>query len=317
MARDFEAVRKALGGEKMNFLGASYGIQLGATYAELFRNNYRTMALDAILDHSMPGIATLIAESSTYETEMRAFASWCASTPDCAIHDRNVTELFTSLISQANTSPIPAPGCVQSGTCHPNVTGEDILFSAQPMLVFKDPVEAALFAGWNGLSVALLEAASGNATLLSSPLATSKADPLYPDIAILCNDWYAGGTKYSDLLYKQQITNITSPITRGASQTLGALTRCIGFLKPVINPPRYAHVQNGESLPVLLMHSKKDPECSPEWAVNVQPHIEKSVLLWRDGDGHTSYNLYGQTSKAIEAYLVNQTLPVAGTVYGS
>jgi pimeloyl-ACP methyl ester carboxylesterase len=35
VARDVEAVREALGDEKLNFLGLSYGSLLGATYAEL------------------------------------------------------------------------------------------------------------------------------------------------------------------------------------------------------------------------------------------------------------------------------------------
>lgn len=35
IARDHEAVRIALGGEPMTYLGLSYGTQLGSQYAEL------------------------------------------------------------------------------------------------------------------------------------------------------------------------------------------------------------------------------------------------------------------------------------------
>jgi pimeloyl-ACP methyl ester carboxylesterase len=35
VARDMERLRRALGDEKLNFLGLSYGAHLGSTYAEL------------------------------------------------------------------------------------------------------------------------------------------------------------------------------------------------------------------------------------------------------------------------------------------
>jgi TAP-like protein len=50
-------------------------------------------------------------------------------------------------------------------------------------------------------------------------------------------------------------------------------------------------------------------------AVNVQRQIEGSVLLTRDGDGHSSYVLQGKTQRAMDAYLLNLTLPAIGTVY--
>ena len=53
VARDFEAIRIALGDEPMNYLGFSYGAQLGAQYAEYFPKNIRALAIDGILDHSI------------------------------------------------------------------------------------------------------------------------------------------------------------------------------------------------------------------------------------------------------------------------
>ncbi|KAF3042318.1 hypothetical protein E8E12_000768 [Didymella heteroderae] len=44
VGKDHEAVRIALGDEPINFLGLSYGSQLGAQYADLFPNNIRTLA---------------------------------------------------------------------------------------------------------------------------------------------------------------------------------------------------------------------------------------------------------------------------------
>jgi pimeloyl-ACP methyl ester carboxylesterase len=56
-ARDLEMLRRALGQGKINYLGLSYGSQLGATYAELFPERIRTLALDGALDHALPAVA--------------------------------------------------------------------------------------------------------------------------------------------------------------------------------------------------------------------------------------------------------------------
>ena len=51
VARDMERLRRALDDGKLNFLGLSYGSHLGSTYAELYPERIRTMALDAIANH--------------------------------------------------------------------------------------------------------------------------------------------------------------------------------------------------------------------------------------------------------------------------
>src|SRR5690606_18934434 len=45
-ARDMEAIRKALGADKLNFYGASYAGFYGQAYARLFPDRVRTMVLD-------------------------------------------------------------------------------------------------------------------------------------------------------------------------------------------------------------------------------------------------------------------------------
>ena len=67
VARDLESVRAALGEGKLNFLGLSYGSQLGAAYAELYPENIRVMALDGALDHAQPASAMLADEAGAYE----------------------------------------------------------------------------------------------------------------------------------------------------------------------------------------------------------------------------------------------------------
>src|SRR3954454_5904432 len=79
-ARDMEALRRALGDGKLNYLGLSYGAHLGSAYAELYPKRIRTMALDAIANHSI-SVKTVFADAAaTYEDTLNRFAAWCAQT---------------------------------------------------------------------------------------------------------------------------------------------------------------------------------------------------------------------------------------------
>ncbi|MET8681360.1 alpha/beta hydrolase [Streptomyces sp. NPDC004647] len=49
-ARDLEVIRAALGEEKLNFIGASYGTYFGAIYATLFPQRVRRMVFDSAVD---------------------------------------------------------------------------------------------------------------------------------------------------------------------------------------------------------------------------------------------------------------------------
>jgi pimeloyl-ACP methyl ester carboxylesterase len=49
VARDLEQLRRAAGGAPLNYWGVSYGTLLGATYANLFPDDIRTLVLDGNL----------------------------------------------------------------------------------------------------------------------------------------------------------------------------------------------------------------------------------------------------------------------------
>ena len=50
VARDLDLLRQAVGDPQLTYLGLSYGSYIGTTYANLFEDNIRSMALDGVLD---------------------------------------------------------------------------------------------------------------------------------------------------------------------------------------------------------------------------------------------------------------------------
>ncbi|KAF2490106.1 hypothetical protein BU16DRAFT_553292 [Lophium mytilinum] len=310
VARDLEAVRLALGGEKLNYLGFSYGTQIGAAYAELFPDNFRTLALDAITDHSQSETSTLVTEASTYADALGRFLEWCEDTPDCAI-GKNATRVFDEFLEKADKTPVPAPGCVESGACRANVTGEELRFAVQELLAFKNPapgIPASLLPTWREGAEAIALAIAGNATALSTGLAATPDDGVYGGLAVGCQDWSHSSTTLSDVLYLQQLGGDISPRTKGASQSWSYQTLCIGWPAPLANPQHKIEIK-GKVPPILLVNAYHDPETSYVWAHGLLKQLPSAQLLTRDGDGHTSYSLKGETWKAMDAYLIHGTMP--------
>ncbi|HST82025.1 MAG TPA: alpha/beta hydrolase [Kineosporiaceae bacterium] len=317
VARDLEAFRAALGESKLNYLGLSYGSQLGSTYAELFPRRIRTMALDGALDHSMQPVALFKDEAHAYEDSFNRFIDWCAKTSSCALHGRDVGQLFDTLVATADRTPLPAPTCVVQGTCRPTVTGEDIRLSAQGYLLFKTPIPYIADEGWNGLALALQQAEAGDATAFSPPVATQPSGDARngSQIAIECLDWPTPIRTLSDLRRMQRLGQSVAPRLGGASQSWTLLTGCIGWPAPVVNPPQPITVRHAPR--ILITNATHDPSTPYPWALKLHRDLPSSVLVTREGDGHTTYLTHGpsRTRDAIDRYLLTGRTPPNGTVY--
>ena len=224
VARDHEAVRQALGDDRLNLLAFSYGTQLATQYIELFPDGIGKFVLDGNLGHSGSETYLLVTEVSTYENELDRFAAWCSSSKECALRGKDAAAEFDTLVKQADKTPIPALAC-DGTTCRKDVTGEEIRFNTQPYLIFK-PLT------WPILGEALAEALEGNATILSTPLAVAgQAEAntaLFGERAVICLDWLHSSSNVADILYKQQLTASIAQHTQTASQFYDAQVSCIG-----------------------------------------------------------------------------------------
>jgi pimeloyl-ACP methyl ester carboxylesterase len=349
VTRDMEAVRIALNDGPLNFLGVSYGTVIAQTYAQLFPDSYRTIAMDGIVDHTSSATNLFFSAAQTLESVINQFALWCntTNTTNCPLTGRDVLSIWNNTVTSALTTPIPAPGCIGTpasllnGSCYANVTATEFLSVMRDALRFKSPDEP-LTPGWPAVAKLLALAAEGNATAISqtyakSNLARSKYDSAtFAAVAIPCVDFRNAIANYNDVRYRLELASYIAPLTRGASHTWTEQMQCLGFghrpTYPQQNmdvPQNYdpspityfngsvqAQLPSNETsnTPVLLVQSKYDPSCNYLWAESVRVGIDNSTLLLRDGAGHTSYLLHGEASDAINSYLLNLTLPAPATV---
>jgi len=307
VARDMEALRRALGDGKLNFLGLSYGAHLGSAYAELYPKRIRTMALDAIANHSV-SVNTLFSDAAaTYEDTLNRFAAWCAQTSSCPLHGRDVLALFDSVVQRADQQPIPASECAD-GSCRPTVTGGEIRMNALFLLVFKDGVAAIGQPSWNDFANALARAEQGDASAFSMHLAASPTDDPFAALAINCADYPPEIVTYEDFVAKTLLGRVVAPHTRGASEAWLGILACMRWPVPVTYLPHSIMVRGAP--PILLVGSTHDPETNYVWAHELRNQMPSAVLLTRDGDGHTSSWLQNsRTSDAIAHYLITGETP--------
>ncbi|MYW72209.1 alpha/beta hydrolase, partial [Pseudonocardia sp. SID8383] len=66
--------------------------------------------------------------------------------------------------------------------------------------------------------------------------------------------------------------------------------------------------------PALVVGGRLDPVTPHTWAERTADTLDRAVLLTREGVGHGSYGTDPCVDAAVEATLLDTTLPAAGTV---
>ncbi|KAF5012102.1 hypothetical protein FDECE_1819 [Fusarium decemcellulare] len=311
VVKDLEAVRRALGNERMNFLGLSYGTLIGTQYAYYYPHAIRSMVLDGNLEHYQDGTSMLLSEATSYEATLKRFFVWCESNKgSCVLAGQDPENVFKKLLLQAAQQPILAPSCTSA--CRSSVNAEELRFGKQPLLFNTS--------AWPQLASALLNATQGDASALSTPLATG--DPftdsaLFTFLATACCDFSQEPRSFHAVRQKQMLTSVFAPLTAGASASYMIQTTCIGWQHSVSNPPKAVKIRGVPK--ILVVNALYDPSTSYTWALGVAEQFGNSaVLLTRNGSGHTSYHYTGgETSRAIDKYLSSLAVPDLGTILNS
>ncbi len=245
VARDLDAVRAALGDEKLNYLGLSYGTMIGAQYAELFPDKIRVMALDGALDHSQSENTFHFVEVKAYEQVFERFAAWCGA--------------IRGLCAQRQRCAEGIRHADQTGGCDPDSRARLRGFRRVPAHRHgrRHPLRRAgelaeRCERGRRWAKSLAKAIAGDASAFAFKLKTGATDPDFSETAIQCLDWPAATNATFEGLQARRIFDVaTAPHTQGAAQSWRAQTRCMGWPVPVTNPPR----------PLVVERRAADPDC--------------------------------------------------------
>ena len=107
VAKDLDALRAALGDEKLTYLGYSYGTRIGSAYAEAFPQRVRAMILDGAVDPNSDPTEDSIRQDAAFQQAFNDFAADCAKKSDCPLgtDPAKVVATYHSLVDPLVKTP--------------------------------------------------------------------------------------------------------------------------------------------------------------------------------------------------------------------
>jgi pimeloyl-ACP methyl ester carboxylesterase len=309
---DIEQLRIALGDEKLNFFGFSYGTYLGERYAQRYPTHIRSMVLDGVVDPANGIEKSNEQQAAALEQNLTGFFSWCAANHACAAGlPGGPKAAYETLLARVEKGP-PIPGIGPGNAGLPPVG----------LSVFELGVIASLYAttSWPFLGTALAKALQGNGSDLSvlaigyegigGPGGVSNI--IAAITAISCEDSGALATNNDYPLFAKQLGAISPDF--GAANAWSSFICRFWPVRPSEHPQP---VHAAGSPPILVVGSTEDPATPYPWARAVAGELDHGVLLTRTGYGHTAYFFSSCIMTAVDRYLVQLAVPRTGTVCGS
>jgi len=297
-------VRAALGDEKLNYLGFSYGTALGAWYAELFPQRVRAMVLDGALDLSLSAVELAYAQGKGFDAALASYFAWCgAAARNCTWTAGSApAEAFARLEAAVDRLPLTAPGADR-----PAGPGELALGVIAPLYGGT--------AGWATLSRALSMAVAGNGSglvSLSDSYLSRRADGSYPNMievnqAVNCLDHPVPDTA----TVRAEAMRFRAAAPRFGMPALTGLLICAHW---PVSVPEPAPPSGRGAPPIIVVGTTGDPATPYAWAEALASQLESGLLLTYEGEGHTAYGrLSTCIDNAVNGYFLTGKVPVDGT----
>ncbi|MFM9552550.1 MULTISPECIES: alpha/beta hydrolase [Streptomyces] len=109
-ARDLDVMRAALGDNKLNYLGFSYGTRLGAVYAAQFPGKVGRMALDGVDTLTEPLTEQNLVAAQGQQTALENYLDACTEELTCPFgqDSRSAREQVVALVDSLDENPVPS-----------------------------------------------------------------------------------------------------------------------------------------------------------------------------------------------------------------
>ncbi len=296
--QDLDLLRALVKDPTLNYLGYSYGTQIGATYAELFGGNVGHLVLDAAVDITDN---SEVIQAQGFDLALGNFAAWCAD-QRCGLGGtkKEVLATITAFIDGLDAQPLPVGNRELTQTLA--MTG----------------IATALYGGkasWNPLAVILRRAMDGdgsNLLLAADQLNGRDEDGHFDTVfsafpAISCLDTKEKGVLDADRVWAEDQRK--APIF---GTYFGPDYTCPLWSA---RPSAYLTVQlTGASAPPIVVIGGTGDNATPyQQAVSMADQLRSAVLVTYEGEGHGSYGKSPCINKLVVAYLTKDVVPADGT----
>jgi pimeloyl-ACP methyl ester carboxylesterase len=302
-ARDMDLVRQSLGDEQLTYLGYSYGTVLGSTYAELFPDKVRALVLDGAVDPNSGQQQQAEAQAQAFESAYDAFAANCVGLMSGCPLGGDPRGFLYDRLNQAAATPIPSSRAGETR-------------QATPGLVLNG-VRSALYqpSAWPQLAQALAKAGEGDSAgilTLADTYTGRNEDGTYTnavdaDVAVTCADT-------DEQFSRDQVRQLAADWNAKYPLFGGDAARSLYTCSPwkAQRTPLPARDAEG-SAPILVIGTQGDPVTPVAGATDMSQALTNGTLLTWQGNGHTAYPKTDCVTAAVNAYLIDLTVPADGT----
>ncbi len=305
-ARDMDQIRVAVGDSKLTYLGFSYGTFIGQWYARLFPTHVRALSPDGVLDPTIPANDSLLGQVIGFEQNLQAFLADCRSRANCQLgRSGDPGARISAAMARLDVAPLKVGN--RELTRSLAMTGMLVTLYDQSTWKYLDQGMTALDGG------------DGRILLLLADVYNHRnADGSY-------------GNLFNGAYQSAYCLDFAVPSDVAAYDALGP-----AFVKasPLFGPwSQYSNLQcaywpvkpkNQQgplpirgAPPILLVGGTNDPATPYAESQSVNRQIDSSILLTRQGNGHTSYDASTCAHAAEDAYLIDLRVPAVGTVCSS
>lgn len=262
------------------------------------------MVLDGVVDHSLSEVMFSASEAFGYSLTQRRMFAWLGSNTSSALYGRDVALEYRNLLNRADAEEIAIPECIDSGTCYPNVTGDDIRRA-----VF-DPINNP--EQWPSFAEVLKEVFdNNNASGMLYPFSDQETGVSNSMFGIICQDyeWPDSWAEYQKLQYMHAAY---SPEPQGPLGARMWPVGCARWPTKVTNPPASLRTRN-ISAPIMIVNALWDPASGYDMALNMHHQLEGSVLVTRYGEGHGSFT-WPAAKRVMDRYYIDVEVPESGSL---
>ena len=305
VAKDLDALREAVGDDKLNYLGYSYGTRIGAAYAEAFPDKVRAMILDGAVDPNADPVQADIDQAAAFQQAFNDYAADCAENVSCPLgtDPAKAVDVYRSLVDPLVEQPLKTRD--PRGLSYGDAVVGTIMALYSPNL-------------WRHLTQGLTEMTDGRGDVmlaLADMYMRRDAQGRYTNatdarIAVNCVDQPPITDRATVIEEDRRLREVAPFLSYGEFTGNAPMSTCAFWPVPPTSTP---HTVSAPGLPpVLVISSTGDPATPYQAGVDLAEQLGGALLTF-NGTQHT---VAFQGEQCVDdyaaAYLIDLTLPPPG-----
>lgn len=265
-ARDADALRRALGIRRLNVYGFSYGTLLAERYLALFGQHVTGSVLQGVMNPAQTRREFVTAAAAGVQAIYDRFVRWCAAEPSCALHGKDVTEVFRAAQNAAASVP---------GTLHGQPWSAVMVTRYFELIAPGDFGQAAR---------GLLDLSEGRNPLPGGDIGEIPPRIEYAD-PLVCSDFPLSADSAAQARGDLAATRAAAPVVGFSTNSSNYTSICLAGPRPVRGAS--APVTSRSAHPTLLLSNTLDPATPIRWAEQVADQLgRKAVHVRTEKVGH-------------------------------